>query len=547
MMTVSNCTISGNFALRAFGVSIGLLGGGIYNEGTMTLSNSTVSDNSADGYGGGINSSGTLMVSDCTLSDNSAVKGGGGLFSDGTLTVSNSTIYGNTSVDGGGILATGTIAVIDSTLAYNSAFQSGGGLADVSSGKVTLGNTIIADNWVGAGYGFVGPDIDAVVKSLGNNLISDEYGGHDFAPSDLLSQDPLLGPLQNNGGPTETMSLLPGSPAIDAGSNAVIPAGITTDQRGLERTVNGTVNIGALEDQLALNAPAPPGSVLAGVNTSFNLGSFTDAAAGVSSYTVDVNWGDGTPDTIITPSSPGSLGLTHTFLSSGPDTITVTVTDADSDSAQITLTVTVNPVTAASLQSTIGSLPAGTSTVTLQVNSNSDVSADLNAIDSLSSPSSPTTIVLNCAADTFSDQTASPPANVIVIVNANGASSTIVGNSPALTVAAPASGAPGTVVYNGFTMTTATNSPAILVTGGNLVLRKIGPGVDRLRATGHPGHGRHRGPWHRFQPRRKHDQCQRQRRAGLQRHDQPRAGPRRHVGGQWNSPLGSLPEFHVPG
>ena len=70
--------------------------------------------------------------------------------------------------------------------------------------------------------------------------------------TDLLNVNPLLGPLQNNGGPTETMALLPGSPAIDAGNIALIPSGITTDQRGAPRDVYGGVDIGAFEVQVYL-------------------------------------------------------------------------------------------------------------------------------------------------------------------------------------------------------------------------------------------------------------------------------------------------------
>ena len=87
---------------------------------------------------------------------------------------------------------------------------------------------------------------------LGNNLIGKTDGSSGWVSSDLTGTiasplNPLLAPLGNYGGPTQTMALLPGSPAIDAGNNALIPAGVTTDQRGLPRIVNGTVDIGAFE------------------------------------------------------------------------------------------------------------------------------------------------------------------------------------------------------------------------------------------------------------------------------------------------------------
>ena len=97
-----------------------------------------------------------------------------------------------------------------------------------------------------------GPDVYGAFTSQGNNLIGETDGSSGWVGSDLTGTiaaplDALLAPLGNYGGPTQTMALLPGSPAIDAGNNALIPAGVTTDQRGLSRIVNGTVDIGAFE------------------------------------------------------------------------------------------------------------------------------------------------------------------------------------------------------------------------------------------------------------------------------------------------------------
>jgi hypothetical protein len=80
-------------------------------------------------------------------------------------------------------------------------------------------------------------------------LIGNSSAGSGFVASDLLDLSPLLSPLQNNGGPTVTMALLPGSPAIAAGSVALIPPGVTTDQRGSARIVSGAVDIGAFESR----------------------------------------------------------------------------------------------------------------------------------------------------------------------------------------------------------------------------------------------------------------------------------------------------------
>jgi len=101
-------------------------------------------------------------------------------------------------------------------------------------------NTIVAGN-TGSN---ASRDIIGYFYSLGYNLIGDTQGVSGFSSTDLLNVGPLLGPLQDNGGPTFTQALLPHSPAIDAGDNANAPA---TDQRGFPRVVNGTIDIGAYE------------------------------------------------------------------------------------------------------------------------------------------------------------------------------------------------------------------------------------------------------------------------------------------------------------
>ncbi|NET44247.1 choice-of-anchor Q domain-containing protein [Okeania sp. SIO2B3] len=251
-ITVTNSTISGNtLEGTAFGS-----GGGIYNRhGNTTIANSTIADNStfmtsdlgsADG-GGIFSRNGDLEITDSTVSGNSAVgldkTDGGGVYSkNGNLTVVNSTIsYNSTagnSADGGGIFSGSGIATItNSTIYGNSADGRGGGL--FSEGRTNLTNTIIANS----------TGRDAVLKTNKidtnlNNLIED---GH-YNP--FLSGDPGLGPLQNNGGSTETHALLPDSIAIDAGDNGGA-TGLASDQRGqgFDRIINGTVDIGAYEVQ----------------------------------------------------------------------------------------------------------------------------------------------------------------------------------------------------------------------------------------------------------------------------------------------------------
>ena len=239
----NNLTVSGNYANQVFDVNVGVTatiagltiadgfgpsGGGILNNGMLTVSNSTLLGNEGSGGGGGIVNFGELTVFNSTLSGNSAGAGGGGIFNDGTLTITNSTLSGNSALgSGGGIVnGVGTVTVTSSTLSGNSAGDIGGGIATFG-GAVTLANTIVATNTAPAG-----PDVAGTITSLGYNLIGNSSGGIGFVAADLLNVIPLLGTLQNNGGPTETKAILPGSPAIGAGSVALIPAGITTDQRG---------------------------------------------------------------------------------------------------------------------------------------------------------------------------------------------------------------------------------------------------------------------------------------------------------------------------
>ncbi len=245
-VTVSQCTLSGNS---------GSYGGGICNRlfSTLTVTNSTLSGNTS-GFGGGIYNEqlGTATVSNSTLSGNSGVEGGG-IDNSGMLTVSNSTLSGNSAsgdynANGGGISNGGTLTVSNCTLSLNSATSNnnflffGGGIGNGGLSTLALNNAIVANTPSGG-------DVTNFGDLTGShNLIED---GSDGLP-DTITGDPNLGPLANNGGPTQTMALLPGSPAIDAGDNALIPAGVTTDQRGLPRIVNGTVDIGAFEVQTVL-------------------------------------------------------------------------------------------------------------------------------------------------------------------------------------------------------------------------------------------------------------------------------------------------------
>ena len=262
IMTLTNSTVSGNSVSQ--GLSGGSQGGGISNAGTMTLTNSTVSSNSAGligGSGGGVNNTSTMTLTNCTVSDNTAgvggVGGGGGIVNtfSGTMTLTNCTVSGNStgfgSSQGGGISNAGTMTLTNSTVSSNSAGLIGG--IAVSSGTVTLRNSIVAGNVQGnPSAGTTPADIvGAVDPASAYNLIGTGGAGGltNGVNHNIVGANPGLLPLQDNGGPTQTMALVLGSPALEAGSIALIPPGLTTDQRGLPRVVNGTVDIGAYEAQ----------------------------------------------------------------------------------------------------------------------------------------------------------------------------------------------------------------------------------------------------------------------------------------------------------
>src|SRR5438067_3167420 len=285
----NNLAVDANHASRVFhvsdgasagisGLSIingsasGLYGGGIYNDhSTLSVINCTLSGNSADaptGGGGGIYNdafydSATLYVLNCTLSGNSASYGyGGGIGNEGyqgtaTLTVLNSTLSGNWATFGGAIYASSDtfnsarLYVFHTTLSGNSASSSGGGGGMYNAGAITqLANTVFNASSIFRASGMIG--------SLGYNLCSDDGSGFLTATGDQINTDPMLGPLQDNGGPTFTHALLSGSPAIDSGEPNFDPYAFSPpllyDQRGdgFARVVNDHIDIGALEVQ-----PAP--------------------------------------------------------------------------------------------------------------------------------------------------------------------------------------------------------------------------------------------------------------------------------------------------
>jgi hypothetical protein len=243
--TIVSTTVSGNSAGGVFS-SAGQGSAGV------TITNSTISGNSTHGGINAVNffpSSGTaanLSVANSTISGNSAPSGGGiNASALRNFSIVNSTISGNSAgTTGGGIYnLNSSLNVANSTITGNSA-GSGGGV--YNDGSVDISNTILNAGALGANiFNNLG-----TVTSHGYNLSSDDGGGYLTGPGDQINTDPLLGPLQDNGGPTLTHALLAGSPAIGAGDPNFSPPPFN-DQRGcpFDRVFNGRIDIGSYETQ----------------------------------------------------------------------------------------------------------------------------------------------------------------------------------------------------------------------------------------------------------------------------------------------------------
>jgi hypothetical protein len=315
-LTLTDCTISDNFAGNFAGIPI-VGGGGVINDnGTMTITDCTISNNQEfDGQGGGgvLNDNGTMTITGCTISNNSASQPGfaggpltaegGGILNDsgGSLIITNSTISGNTCsatgveptfqivalAYGGGVDNKGSITITNCTISGNSAVANGftsedtgygGGISNGGDLQITSStiahNSASGDNAFGGGiYGatrtgssiialnsaLVGPDFTGAggLQSTGYNIVGNNADAViNSQPTDQIGTpaspiDPILGPLADNGGPTLTHALQPGSPAINRGDPAAPPQ----DQRGYGRL--GVPDVGAFEFNGIPPTPTP--------------------------------------------------------------------------------------------------------------------------------------------------------------------------------------------------------------------------------------------------------------------------------------------------
>ena len=375
--TGESVTVSGNGASRVFNV----------RDGNVTVKRLTVSGGSArtggDNYGGGISVQyGNLAVIESTVSGNTAIRGGGiysatNLSGTSTTTIENSTISGNTAGWGGGIFNDGgRTNITSSTITRNyadSLYQSSGGGAGVLSEGDTLietvvANSIISDNFSNCSEASVcafrhDGDVDFGTNSpphnsftsQGYNIIGDssreydpQYGSAGRA-IDAFNKtgdqrgvtDPKLGPLQDNGGPTNTHALLTGSPAIDRGSTT-----LATDQRGVPRPQGAADDVGAFELEIAVNdAPVATDDT-----------ADTDEDTALNYITVLTNDTDANGDSLsvssvgpashgtVTDNNDGTINYTPNANYNGPDSFTYTVSDGKDGTDTATVNLTVNAV-----------------------------------------------------------------------------------------------------------------------------------------------------------------------------------------------------------
>ena len=606
---ITGSTIEGNS---------GGVGGGIFLwGGSLTITNSAIAENSATASGssfttiggsyllggGGIlelgrpSVGGSAKVTDCTIADNSTQFFGGGiLVPSGASTITSSTIAGNQIEKGSDIF----VGPAEGGGLYDSTYVPGGG--------ALLDNTIVADN-----TDLNGPDDiagNAVSPASAYNLVGVDLTGsltNGMNGNQVGVTNPGLGTLADNGGPTETMALLPGSPALGEGNVALaVDANgnpLTTDQRGEPRVVNGAVDIGAFEAQqepTTTTVIASPATSVSGQSVTFSatVAPQTGIAIPVGSIQFEIDGSDfGGPVPLVDGSATSAAISSQSI---GGHTVSAIYTSdslVDFSGSTGSTSITVEAATVSSIQSVVNDSPASSGgLVTIQTASSAGVSTTVQAINA-ATPSSPVTVTLDLAGASTTPTTAiSAPSTVQVDLTSSSGSATVSDATVMSgTVVVAASVAPvdwtvdggdvvvegsasaGDFVVNGGTVTLADgtvitgNSPAIIRQFGHRhPPRRHGPDrdelsddrrqrrqparprqhhrrIDRLRAADHPDQRRQRRPRHRRQPRRQCHQRQRRRPARLQRHLQLRARYRQHPGGQRDTAVRAVPELHGPG
>lgn len=222
-------------------------GGGAFVGGNFTATSSTISGNTAmiagkaGAFGGGIDCNGATLVYGSTFSNNEALVGGA-LSTEGTVTLTNTTVTGNHALSAGGLFgSSANVTLTSTTVAFNRHDIAGAGAALMTSGTLIANSSIIANNTSTQNLADEGALVGVLITGS-HNLIT---VANKALPVGTLTSDPKLAPLAGNGGSTRTLALKSGSPAIDTGD----AGGLPFDQRGSgrPRSIGGIADIGAFE------------------------------------------------------------------------------------------------------------------------------------------------------------------------------------------------------------------------------------------------------------------------------------------------------------
>ena len=478
ILAVTGCTIEDNTSAGSSERN----GGGIANEvaGLMTVTGSTIVGNSA-GSGGGIFNAGRMVVTGSAIASNSANNQGGGLDSDGLLIVTNSTIADNQAASGGGVFNFIDLFLSGSTIADNHASSEGGGI-ELASGPHSRGyvnNSVVALNTdtngsddiagsvVNRAYGLVSSN--NLIGTGGSGGLTDGTSGNLVGVTDLG-----LSPLADNGGPTETMALLPCSPAIGVGSVALAidftkGSALTTDQRGQPRIVDGKVDIGAFEGQeefTTMTVAASPGISVFGQSVTITAtvtpsdGSPVPTATGSIQFEIDGS--DFGSPAVLVDGSATSAAISSLAVANHTVSAVYASNSADFVVSTGSTSFTVETANEANIQSVVNNAPSSSGgSVTIQTTSDAAVTTAVQAVD-VATPSSPVTVTLDLGGGTYTTDTQVSTQPDVTLIIQNG---TLVGGSPALVVDS------GTVLLENVTATNATAAPTILVNGGSLTVR----------------------------------------------------------------------------
>jgi hypothetical protein len=328
-LTLTDSTISGN-SIEATADGQNAPGGGVYVRGIATISGSTIDGNIADGDGGGLFKA-IFSVYGEPGPPNPPT----------TLTITNSTISGNSAARGGGIATSRPLYLANSTVAFNTGVIGGGGVMFLLAGIEDSGGTldtqsaIIAVNSVGDAPAFAADlGADAALSVTGaDNLIIDADAAIAL-PTGTIAADPLLLPLADNGGPTRTHALVPASPAVDAGNNA---AALEFDQRGagFPRVSGARADIGAVELSDAIFADGFDTAGPASIEYAYDDGDGDTNQGPPSTFDPDMLWGNyylAQPGGEFITRISTAFGPTFPSLANGPVTFWLLEDDdADSD------------------------------------------------------------------------------------------------------------------------------------------------------------------------------------------------------------------------